>query len=98
MAWDTKDSKTSIRRNAIGARCKSGGCVKDRRDAVLFAVQKRGKYGGRIELKWREKRQGFVSRGFKFEDKDCKVGKEGELSGENVAARMGSNANSRVPL
>lgn len=49
----------------------------------FFAVQKRGKYGG-IELRWREKRQGFASRGVKFEDKDCKVGKEGEHSGENV--------------
>ena len=57
-----------------------GVCAKDRRDAVLFVVQKRGKYGG-----WREKRQGFASRGFKFEDKDCKVGKEREHSGENVA-------------
>ena len=59
-----------------------GVCVKDRRDAVLFAVQKRGKYGG-IELRWREKRQGFASRGVKFEYKDCKYGKEG-----NIAERM----------
>ena len=40
--------------------------------------------GGRIEFRWREKRQGFASRCVKFEDKDCKVGKEGEHSGENV--------------
>ena len=39
--------------------------------------------GGRIELRWREKRQGFASRGVKFEYKDCKVGKEG-----NIAERM----------
>ena len=45
-----------------------GICVKDRRDAVLFAVQKRGKYGGRIGPRWREKRQGVASRGIKFED------------------------------
>lgn len=62
-----------------------GICVKDRRDAVLFAVQKRGKYGGRIGPRWREKRQGVASRGIKFEDKDCQVRKEGEYSGENVA-------------
>lgn len=55
---------------------------KDRKDAVLFAVQKRGKYGG-IELRWREKRQGFASRGVKFEYKDCKYGKEG-----NIAEKM----------
>ena len=35
--------------------------------------------GGRIELKWMEKRQGFESRCVKLDDKDCKVGKEGEL-------------------
>lgn len=35
--------------------------------------------GGRIELKWMEKRQGFASRCVKLDDKDCKVGKEGEL-------------------
>lgn len=39
---------------------------------------------GGIELGWGE-HQGFASRGIKFEDKDCKVGKEGEHSGENVA-------------
>ena len=56
-----------------------GVCVKDRRDAVLFAVQKRGKYGG-IELRWRETHQGFASRGVKFEDKIARLEKRGNIA------------------
>lgn len=45
--WDTKDSKTSIRRNAIGARCESGGLRKgSQRCGPFYCAEKREVWGG----------------------------------------------------